>query len=589
MLEYLDELNDEQFDAVTNPANKILVMAGAGSGKTKVLTTRIRYLLDKGVNSNKITAITFTKKARDEMVYRLKDYNFERIYTFHSYSYLHLKNRYEKLGFTNKIKLIDDDYKLKLLEEILKDNKIDIAAKQFLDYISKRKNGIETLGLNTEEQALFNKIYYLFQDKLHKYNYIDFDDMVPLFLNNIDNFDDKDDIYEENEYILVDECQDINMVQYKLLLKLSSKYKNLFLVGDENQLIYSFRSSDISILNDFKDSCDKLIILNKNYRSSQNILTVANNLIKHNTRRMDIDLKSHLGNLYNVKYQEFENTIDEANRVAEYLEHIHNEENIEYTDMAILYRNNYQASQLELALEKRKMPFTIYGKKPFYRYPEIKRIIYLFRLLEDNNDLIAFTECILQEHYIKQDFKAKYENQSLSLFEFASNYPNQKYQNLVKNINEINIRKDLISTKQLFNLILQLIYDNQFTKYEYERIYLFRDLLCTADNDDKSLLIEELIIDNDSENRTKGINLMTIHKSKGLEFKVVVIISLNEGIIPGKVNTVDQYDEERRICYVAMTRAKERLLLTSSRQHFINGKRKILRPSPFIKECKNEL
>ncbi len=426
MLEYLDELNDEQFDAVTNTSNKILVMAGAGSGKTKVLTTRIKYLLDKGVNPNKITAITFTKKARDEMVYRLKDYSFERIYTFHSYAYSHLKNRYDQLGFSNKIKLIDDDFKEKLIEDILKEEKIEVAARLFLDYISKRKNGITSINLNTEEQALFNKVYFSFQEKLHKYNYIDFDDMVPLFLNNIDNFKDGNLIYEENEYVLVDECQDINMIQYKLLLKLSSKYKNLFLVGDENQLIYSFRSSDISILNDFKESCDKLIILNKNYRSSQNILTVANNLIKHNTRRMNIDLQSHLGSLHNVKYQEFETTIDEANRVAEYLEHIHNEENIDYTDMAILYRNNYQASQLELALEKRKIPFTIYGKKPFYRYPEIKRLIYLFRFLEDNNDLIAFTECILQEHYIKKDFKSKFESLQMELLEFSSNYNNSK-------------------------------------------------------------------------------------------------------------------------------------------------------------------
>ena len=236
-MEYLKKLNKEQLKAVTTTSKKTLVIAGAGSGKTKVLTDRIRYLLDSGVSKDEIVAFTFTKRAAKEMEYRLKQYEFDNIYTFHSFCFKIISQNKDELGFKNfeKIRLVSDDYEYEIIDEILKDLNSNYNQRIIKDYISKRKNQLPYKCKNIKEEALFNKIYYLFQSRLMSHGQIDFDDMISILLNNLDNLLFKEDILDSCKYILVDECQDTNQIQYDLINKLSSKHHNIFMVGDEDQ------------------------------------------------------------------------------------------------------------------------------------------------------------------------------------------------------------------------------------------------------------------------------------------------------------------------------------------------------------------
>lgn len=236
-MEYLKDLNEKQLKSVTTQNKKVLVIAGAGSGKTKVLTSRITYLIDNGIDPNQIQAFTFTKRAAHEMEYRLKKYDFHNIYTFHSFCYQILKDSKDELGFNNfeRTNVIDDEYAYKLIDNILIKMNLKLNQRLVKDYISKRKNGINVKINDLEKERLYNQIYYKYQEYLMSKGSIDFDDMISVVVNNFDNLYIKEELLERCKYILVDECQDTNSIQYQLIQKLSSKYHNIFMVGDINQ------------------------------------------------------------------------------------------------------------------------------------------------------------------------------------------------------------------------------------------------------------------------------------------------------------------------------------------------------------------
>ena len=284
MQEYLNILNPNQLKAVTSINKKILVMAGAGSGKTRVLTTRIKYLIDQGVSPSEICAFTFTNKAAREMKWRLesmlrknnKDIQTPVISTFHSfcYSFISLPEFYYTIGFTSKPGIIEDSVKSQIIKEILSTYNKDYSNIPFVKAISQIKNKAKITNVNPNDLPILNTVFHEYQRKLKQSNMIDYDDMIPLFIE----LSKQDYFYEliQTKYILVDECQDTNQIQYELIKLLSEESGNLFLVGDTDQLIYSFRSSDIEIINDFKDKADEVIILNQNYRCNQEILHHAN-------------------------------------------------------------------------------------------------------------------------------------------------------------------------------------------------------------------------------------------------------------------------------------------------------------------------
>ena len=361
MQQYLKELNEQQLKAVTTNAKKVLVMAGAGSGKTKVLTSKIKYKIDTGTFAQSICAFTFTNKAAREMKWRLEKMIGGEldafIGTFHSYCYSFIMNFHYDLGFTSIPTVIDDDSKRKLIKQILDEKNIEINARLFIDNISKIKNHVEAKGLSTEESILLLEVYDEYQKRLLQSNSLDFDDMIPMFIKLVNTNPIVYDISVASiQYVLVDECQDTNQIQYDLVNLLAKECGNIFMVGDENQIIYSFRSSDIKLFNDFKDSADEVIILNQNYRSTKQILKAANTLISNNTGRTHIDLFSNIDSDIKIHYKEFNNTYEESQMVAKLIESLH-KKGFNYKDIAVIYRNNYQSYLVENELNKLKIHF----------------------------------------------------------------------------------------------------------------------------------------------------------------------------------------------------------------------------------------
>ena len=580
----MESLNPEQLQAVTTNSKKVLVIAGAGAGKTRVLTERIAYLLDKGVNPNEIIAFTFTNRAVKEMIYRLKKYEFNNVYTFHRYCYSILSRHKDEIGFARfkKIDIVDDDYQYILLDEILKESNLQYSQRLIKDYISKRKNNIPYKYNNVEEAAIFNTLYYKYQNKLSSHGKIDFDDMIALLVNNIDNLRLKDIIFDECKYILVDEFQDTNKIQFELLSKLSQKYGNLFCVGDEDQLVYSFRSSDIEIINNYKNIADEVIVLNQNYRCASNILSKANHLISHNSNRLPKNLFSKIEPKFPIKCDDYEDTNQEAAFIASKIELLINK-GYKPNEIAVLFRNNYQSTKIEYQLKKRNIPFTTYGKLKFFLYDEPKRMIAMYKFLNNPNDYILYRQAIPIDQAIYQNLIPEYNNSNNNLLDYLSECKYEQVSTKAKEIKELYNNISKYDKPKLFDYLMHILFKDSSN---YEKLHLLdlRDLIVNNELEHEIDIINELILDNESNDKVMGVNLMTIHKSKGLEFKCVFIISLNDGIIPASIKDYNLIEEERRLCYVAMTRAKEYLYLSSAEYHYINGIRKRLQPSIFMSE-----
>ena len=585
-MEYLTELNDMQKQAVTTNSKKVLVVAGAGSGKTKVLITRIKYLIDNHVNRNEIVAFTFTKKAAKEMKDRLIEYRFENVYTFHSFCYQYIIDNPKLFGFKkDDIYVIDDTYKEIFIKNIILDMNIKIEKTKILQYISKRKNNLNVVSDYLEDEALYNQIYFRYQEYLRNAGAIDFDDMVPLFIKYFDTLPFKNNILNNTKYILVDECQDTNQIQYDLIKLLSQNHKNIFMVGDDKQLIYSFRSSDIKIMQDFKNECNEVITLKQNYRSASNILDMANTLIKHNYSDYDNDIFSLIPEKYKIKKSLFESTIDEAERVAYQILVLLNK-GIKPKDIAVLYRNNYQSAQIEKALIKYKISYVVYGKKPFYKLTECKRIIAAYRFIKNPNDINLF-EILLpyMENDVINNFITKFKKSNKQLLEYAKEYDNEIIKDIAIGLIDLIQNKSKLNKIDAFNEIDDILFKNIKTK-QAQHVEVLRDIIISSEYADESETLNELMVDDTVNDKGVGVRLLTIHKAKGLEFKCVFLISLNEGILPAITKTNEQLEEERRLCYVAITRAKEFLHISSADYHFINGIRKRLRPSVFMSEIK---
>lgn len=560
-----EELNDKQRQAVFTTNHKVLVMAGAGTGKTKVLTNRIMKLLEDGINPNSIIAFTFTNKASKEMKERIKKVStFENIYTFHSFCYECIKDFYYLLGFNEVPSIIDDTDKVKIIRDILVELGIDSNTSCYLEYISKIKN--HSLDNSTKNYKIIIKVFELYQKELKKYSYIDFDDMVYLIVENFETIYESSNYIQNIKYFLVDECQDTNPIQYELINKLTYNNSYVFMVGDEDQLIYSFRNSNIAILRDFKDKCDEIIILNENYRCSKNILDAANNLISHNTNRTNKELYSNIESPYPIKIHEFASDLEEAKGVVGLIINLH-QKGFNYEDIAVLYRNNNQSYIIEKELYQNNVPYTVFGNKPIYKYKEIKQILSVYRLLDNQNDLIAFINILNQDQKTIDTFKKEYKKTLLDLLDFSIAYKNKSISQISKKIKELILIRFNLTNDQLFDKVLEIInikedINNLKSKNEiWERIMFFKSLI--IESTDYKEFLNNIYLELDDK-KINGVNLLTIHKAKGLEYKVVFIVGCNEGILPMKNADIE---EERRLMYVAITRVKNYLFIS-----FLNKK-----------------
>ena len=605
----MHSLNEQQLKAVKKTEGPLLVLAGAGSGKTKVLTTRIAYLISKkNIEPENIVAITFTNKAAKEMkerVVKLIGPNAYRMQlsTFHSFGLKILKENYSLIGYQKNFTILDSDDSLILVRKIIKEMNLDTKTydpKNIRNKISGYKNELileNECDELTEDNKII-KIYKKYQEKLFISNTLDFDDLlikpIELFTKNPQVLK----AYQEKfKYILVDEYQDTNNAQYILIKLLAAKYKNICVVGDNDQSIYSFRGANYkNILNfekDYKNT--EVIMLKQNYRSTKNILNAANAVIKNNKFRKDKKLFTDNEEGSDIIYKRCSDQSDEARYIVSKIDK-------DYNETAILYRTNAQSRSIEDALLRKNIPYKIIGGFSFYKRKEIKDLLgYLFLIYNTQDDISLLRTINTPKRGIGQMTLEKLtldaNKQNKSIFEIISSGKEEKFKKII--IDMIEKSKTLELTELIDYIIdksgFKEQYENEKTleaEVRLENLYEFKSIAYSylKENENPSLgdFLSGLSLSSDTDdlNDDNKVTLMTIHAAKGLEFNNVFIAGLEEGIFPhnNSLGSPSDLEEERRLCYVAITRAKKNLYILNTKKRLLFGMENYNPVSRFISE-----
>lgn len=619
-MELLKNLNKEQIEAVKTIDGPVLVMAGAGSGKTKVLTTRIAYLIEEGIPSYNILAITFTNKAAAEMRDRVSNLIGDVssfIGTFHSLGVRIIRENHDILGLPNNFTIIDSDDTNTIIKKLLKEMNLD--SKQYSpSYVRNRISFIKNQMLtNGELDRLFNtpmdkvvvEIYHRYNNKLKTSASVDFDDLLLLPVNLFKERKDILEYYQDKyRYILIDEYQDTNPVQYKLSVMLSNKYKNIFVVGDMNQSIYAFRQADFRNISNFEKDFKgaKVIKLEHNYRSTNNILSAANEVIKHNTERKDLKLFSDNGDGVKIKYMR---AYDEKHEIALVIDEIKHllSEGYKNEDIAILYRTNAQSRAIEDVFLAKGIPYKVFGSYYFYNRKEIKDLISYLRLIYNPHDEISLRRVIntpkrgIGESAIAA-IEERAKQQNISMFDALETRKELEFKEIIEDLIK---RSESLSLTELIDEVLE----RSGMKKELESSKALEDEIrlenlmevksITASFEERTGsanlgdFLEEVSLIADISNHTEDgdvVTLMTLHSAKGLEFPVVFLVGMEEGLFPHNMSLMENnLEEERRLCYVGITRAKERLYLTNAKRRMLYGKENMNIPSRFISEIDEKL
>lgn len=618
----LQELNSAQQEAVTTTEGPVMVMAGAGSGKTRVLTMRIAYLISElKIPSPQILAVTFTNKAAREMKERIAgilsiDTKYMWVSTFHSFCARVLRMEIERLSpYTASFMIIDEEDSIKIVKDIMKENNMmECKPKTIHNYISKAKNFIDFSIRQPSIERIYIYVYEEYEAYLRKNNLVDFDDLLLL---TVSLFKKNPDILEKYQnkfqYILIDEFQDTNAIQYDLMVMLASRHHNIFVVGDDFQSIYSFRGARIQNINKFrKDFIEtKLILLEENYRSTGSILNVANQIIENNPNQIKKKLFSNKKNGVLPCYYHADTGYGEVMFVIDTIRDLM-ARGSEYKDIAILYRANYLSRNFEDMLIRYQIPYKIYGALSFFSRKEIKDVIAYLRVLVFPDDTFSFLR-IINEPKRKIgpstiEALTKWANfQNVSLYESISTFSSKG--SVIKTLKEFKERMDSIRF-QMENVKLRDLVDLILTEMEYEtalkkeedtyedRMENVRELKSvlreteeyySGSNQEKlEQFLFDLALRTDKDNESADANavlLSTYHQVKGLEFDTVFMVAMEETIFPfSDCKTDEEIEEERRVCYVGITRAKERLYVTNAENRYLFGSQNYMFPSRFIKE-----
>ena len=638
-MNYQNDLNENQYNAVTTEAQHVRVIAGAGSGKTRVLTYRISYLISElGVDPWKILAITFTNKVANEMKTRVinmipeasKDLS---IKTFHSFAAFFLRHEISILGFPASFTILDEEDQTKLVKDIAAEmgfKRGDKIVALTLSYIGRQKllekypDDIKIVKPAFEDEKTCLEIYQRYEEEKYKNFALDFDDLLLLTNRILENYPDIRSKWQNRiDHILIDEFQDTNDVEYKMVKFLKKPEASLYVVGDPDQTIYTWRGANQNIILDLnKKFYDMItIVLDRNYRSTQAILNSANKLIAHNKLRVTKNLytKENLGDPVNVHSSPSGRL--EADYVAREISKLKQFGKIQYRDIALLYRSNYITMDFEQSLTRYQIPYKIYGGTKFYQRREIKDVLAYFHLIVNTKDDISFSRIINvpkrgigdnSEQLIKEEAKAA----NKSLYEYLrdvdpkqSKISNKILNSLKTMITNIEIaREDIAKNEEVFSKILEdmiwsLGYQDYLLKEDDgdERVEnvraLFEDIRHYLKSNPESTFDEYLqniallsaqdeVVDGDY------VTLMTVHTAKGLEYPVVFVVRFNQGVFPNmRAMNEGGYlaiEEERRLAYVAMTRAKQKLYLTLSNDYSYVIQSN-LGPSQFLKESGNEV
>lgn len=634
-------LNKEQLEAVQYTEGPLLVLAGAGSGKTRVLTHRIAYLIEnRQVAPWHILAITFTNKAAGEMrerVDRLIGAESREIWvsTFHSMCVRILRRYIENLGYATDFSIYDTDDQKTIMRQVFKELNVDtriMKERGVLSIISGAKNeGIGPEEYEKENGADYRtrkicECYKLYERKLHENNALDFDDLLLRTLELFESCSDVLEYYQERfRYILVDEYQDTNEVQFRLVEKLAGKYRNLCVVGDDDQSIYKFRGANLENILSFERCFPgaKVVKLEQNYRSTQNILDAANAVISHNHGRKQKTLWTAEGSGERVRFQEFETANDEAYAVIKEVR----DSAFGYKDQAVLYRTNAQSRLLEEQCIKMNIPYQIVGGVNFYQRKEIKDILAYLKIVANDADNVAFERVInvpkrgigaasIEKLRMYTDLRRAEGKENCSLFACCNNTAEagvngkagkemQKFYGMI-----LGFREKLAAGTSSIRKLIEEVRDD--TGYSAElmaegpveaetRMQNIEELInkaaayeAGAEKPSLGEFLEEvaLVADIDRKDDEKEtLVLMTLHGAKGLEFPKVYLVGMSNGLFPNAMtqNNPEDLEEERRLCYVGITRAMKELVMTSARSRMINGNFERLIPSQFIDEIPDEL
>lgn len=631
-------LNKEQYEGATTIEGQVLILAGAGSGKTRVLTHRMAHMIDDlGILPYKILAITFTNKAAKEMKDRVKALIGERaedmwISTFHSTCVRILRREIEKLGYKKSFTIYDTSDQKTLIKECMKAlniNDKDITEQEIMSKIGKAKDNMQSpASFMREHESNFREkkiadVYEMYQKRLKENNALDFDDLifktVELFKQDKETLE----FYQRKfQYIMVDEYQDTNKVQYELIRLLADKYKNVCVVGDDDQCIYQWRGADIRNILDFeKDYPDaKVIKLEQNYRSKGNILDAANVVIVNNANRKSKVLRTEQESGNKIKIYRAYSDSDEGDFVATQINKIKEEENKSYKDFAILYRTNAQSRIFEESLRRKAIPYKILGGTRFYDRKEIKDMISYLKVLVNPTDSISLRRIInvpkrgIGDATVNKvvDFADDYELPLWDALSTVRNIPTLTARNcggieiFMEMMDKFMEMSEIMPVSTLIETILKDTgYISELEKSkeieDKSRIENLKELVSDAvdferSSEDKSLsaYLEKvsLVQDTDKlEEEDDTIVLMTVHSAKGLEFPVVFMVGMENGIFPGNASFESdaEMEESRRLCYVGITRAKEQLFMTSAEVRRQFGRTVAYPQSDFIAEIKGDL
>ncbi len=619
MEKILKELNEEQKEAAKTIDGSILILAGAGSGKTKTITTRLAYLLSIGIDPANTLTLTFTNKAANEMRERalkmIKDISYPPLLcTFHKFGLLFLKFNIDKINRKNNFVVIDSDDKKRIIKNLGTELPISLVASE----ISKYKNSLispETAIAKALQPnyKIIASLYKSYEEYIEKNNLVDFDDLLSLTYKILDeNSDLCMHTSQRYKYIMIDEYQDTNELQYKLVKKLCSAHNNICVVGDDDQSIYGWRGANIKNILEFSDQFKntKVIKLEKNYRSTKQILKIANELIEHNRGRLGKKLESTKGNGKDIEFIDSENETMEANIIANRIKKLM-DKGVSPNKIAILYRINALSRSIEEGLNRNSIPYKMVGGIKFYERAEIKDLISYLRVIANPNDDFSFKRIInkpkrgIGKVTIDRIVKAAYENKQ-SIYELLSSNFNEiktiikskksltEIKNFIKNLKKLSKSLEK-STYDFIDLLEETFHIKEYyfnmpesldKVANIDEFYgLFRDFIISNPDANIDDFLNDITLQSDQDQiDNESISIMSIHASKGLEFDYLFVIGLEEGFFPITGEGSD-IEEERRLGYVAFTRAKKELTLSCSSSRFYKGRRASLSKSRFLAEC----
>ena len=621
----LEGLNNRQLEAIKTLDGPMLVLAGAGSGKTKVLTTKVAYLLEsRDISPKNILAITFTNKAAKEMKDRIfsligREAFLIQISTFHSFGLKILKENYDLLGYTSNFTILDASDSETVIKKIMKDYDIDSSKYNYRaikSSISSNKN--EMVSVEEYRKFVYNdydevvlKVYEEYEKELQRSNAIDFDDLLILPLKLFSEHKEVLQKYQEQyKYVFIDEYQDTNKPQYILSKLISAKYKNITVVGDNDQAIFTWRGADYkNILNFEKDYEDaKVVILDENYRSTKTILKAANNVIKNNKLRKEKNLWTENEDGNKITYYKAFDEKDESFYVIKEIKKLL-DDGVNPNDICVLYRANAQSRGIEDAFLENNISYRIVGSFAFYQRKEIKDLLSYLKLIHNEKDDVSLLRVI---NYPKRGIGTKtieeltmVSNQkNCSLYDAIESGKELEFKNIIE---ELKKESEKMSLTEFVDLVLDKTGIRESLKSEktleadirLENLEEFKSITRTVEEVDGiaslgDFLDEISLVTDASEKQEDGndkVTLMTMHAVKGLEFDYVFVIGVEEGLFPhlNSMNSADELEEERRLCYVAITRARKKLYIINARSRLLYGKISSNVPSRFIAEIGDDL